>query len=363
MDFALSRGMAQLHQRLVQAWVQQNPAYLLSALTMLLGCYLLLEPGGSRALSIGEVWLCLGVVQLYEAGLLAGIWLSVRKGGPVGEARLLTGILGLFLGDCLFLGHALAAPGGLQAIAGALLLVGLVGVKLALLRRILLEQLPAMTCAFVGLSVAIFLAVPLLLTPLKHGGLLTEQTLSLAAWLIALPWVLLSLRRQRNLSASILETVVCLLGPLQVVAAAVVFSLPVTVQLLVPFLLVFAWAVLGEQADRAESVSLACLLIGLWFGAGLAPSIFALAIIGRAIVQGRRPGWMIVGAALVGWRLYRAGWTPQTSRGWGLTAVVAAFVLLLLGLLTTALREQLTVGEMELPEHDPDHGESSKICT
>ena len=79
--------------------LDHNPLYLLSALSMLLGYYLLVQGVGARAGEIGKMVGLLVTVNIYELLLIGlGLFLFLRR-GLRRDARLLLILQSLFLAD------------------------------------------------------------------------------------------------------------------------------------------------------------------------------------------------------------------------------------------------------------------------
>ena len=162
-----------------------NPFYLLSAFSMLLGCWILsralaLEPGHA-----GKLVLLIGVLNLYEALLIGlALFLIVRR-GLVRDGRTLLWVESVFLVDATFLGSELYASdlglGGLLAL-GLFLLTGL---KLAAIVRGLGVRFdPVLWIGIV--PVGVLLAVPGVLAGLAQAHLLSLPVVYLLWWLVAL---------------------------------------------------------------------------------------------------------------------------------------------------------------------------------
>jgi hypothetical protein len=138
----------------------RNPFYLLSALSMLFGCFVLsqhltLSPGQWKPL-VG----LMGVLQIYEF-LLLGLALYLNRGEHTRTDAMTAFLLGLlFLVDATHLNAELSASAPFVAVwvSGALLV--LAAVKLGLLRRALgLTSRRAFTLTFVQIAIVLFLPV------------------------------------------------------------------------------------------------------------------------------------------------------------------------------------------------------------
>jgi hypothetical protein len=168
-----------------KAGVGHNPFYLLSAFSMLLGCWILsralaLEPGHA-----GKLVLLMGVLNLYEALLIGLALLLIVRRGLVRDGRTLLWVESVILVDATFLGSELYASdlglGGLLAL-GLFLLTGL---KLGAITRGLGVRFdPALWIGIVPIGV--LLAVPGGLAALAQAHLLSLPVVYLLWWLVAL---------------------------------------------------------------------------------------------------------------------------------------------------------------------------------
>jgi hypothetical protein len=172
-------------RNLSRLFVHHNPFYLLSALSMLLGCFLL-----SRALApepghAGKLVLLIGVLNLYEA-LLIGLALFLIVGrGLVRDGRSLLVLESVFLVDATFLGSELYASDlGIGAlVAGGLFLLALL--KLGTVGRVLRVPLPP-PLWFAMAPLAVLLAVPGIFAALAQARLLSLPIVYLLWWVLAL---------------------------------------------------------------------------------------------------------------------------------------------------------------------------------
>jgi hypothetical protein len=162
-----------------------NPFYLLSALSMLAGCYTLshalaLQPGQADKLA-----LLLGTVNLYEL-IVIGLALALleRRDGSR-DARVLLGLEALFLVDATFLSaefFAISRKAGLVAMATGL---GFAVLKLWLLRGALRRRLSIAPFALLP-QLAAILAVPWLMSELAAARWLSPGVAYALWWAAAL---------------------------------------------------------------------------------------------------------------------------------------------------------------------------------
>jgi hypothetical protein len=168
-----------------RAVARHNPFYLLSAFSMLLGCWILsralaLEPGHA-----GKLVVLIGVLNLYEAMLIGlALFLIVRR-GLVRDGRMLLWVESVFLVDATFLGSELYASdlrlGGLLAL-GLFLLAGLK--VAAIVRGLGVRFDPAVWIGLV--PVGVLLAIPGVLAALAQAHLLSLPVVYVLWWLVAL---------------------------------------------------------------------------------------------------------------------------------------------------------------------------------
>lgn len=277
-----------------------NPFYLLSALSMLLGCYLLsralaLEPGQA-----GKLIQLIGVLNVYEALLIAlALFLIVRR-GLVRDGRGLLWLECVFLADATFLGSELYASdlttGTLVAgvLRGALANIPLVSLAAHLIGAGFVQGLDFHPC---------FLGPPLV--ALAMGGALRAVPSAASAqslWLPAMA-VFVSLGAPRELVVT--GGGGLLLSPLRVtlLGAGLAYLLAFRVQ---------RWSLFAWAAGLC--------LGGAWAGhsvAAMASSVTGL--------------WRV----LTSWPKRMV---PRTTGEWGLCAIGLSFVLLALGAIVSLRR-------------------------
>jgi len=162
-----------------------NPFYLLSALSMLAGCYTLSHALALRPGQADKLALLLGTVNLYEL-LVIGLALALleRRDG-LRDARVLLSLEVLFLVDATFLSaefFAISRKAGLLATVAAL---GFAVLKLRLLRGALRRRLSVSLRALLA-QLAAILAVPWLMSELATERWLSPGVLYALWWAAAL---------------------------------------------------------------------------------------------------------------------------------------------------------------------------------
>ncbi len=171
-----------------------NPLYLLSALCMLVGCYLLggifiLEPGSLS----GPVAL-LVILNIYEGLLIAlGMYL-ILKAGLLRDGRTLIILEVLFLADFTFLGMESVVADVSIGLLVNLALAALAMVKLAAILRILRIRLVPALLAFAFLQFIALFGLPGLFAALDAGAQVTAFSSYMGWWVPAaliVAWYLL----------------------------------------------------------------------------------------------------------------------------------------------------------------------------
>jgi hypothetical protein len=161
-----------------------NSFYLLSALSMLVGCLLLSHALAPAPGQVGKLLLLLGVLNLYE-GLVIGLALhlivrhrNARDGGT------LLWLEALFLADTTFLGSEIYASDlGTGALVGASLMA-LALIKLGVISRVLRVPLGA-TSWFALVPLGFLLAVPGVFAAMPQSDLLRLPIVYLFWWVLA----------------------------------------------------------------------------------------------------------------------------------------------------------------------------------
>lgn len=368
----------------------KNPFYLLSALSMLLGCYAL---SGRMGLVPGQWKPIAGLIallQVYEMLLLALAVFLHRRGRAPSDARTVFLLELLFLVDATFLNMELAASDPWIAPLAATAQLILAGVKILALRHALgLQSLRRLvvTLSQIGLLLflpGVFSAVQFLDSKAYALGLGREM-LPLAVygvwWLtgsipLGFLWADRGPEDSRDPSATEIGGVAMAL-PLGSILLHLAFlhwlyDLPLRASYLTPLMLGAATYLAYRLARRIEWLRLALVsvvpllaltlslaapeaLVFTWQGPGILPDLVVtplrLALLGVALVSllhawlsGHKAwGW----AAVAGFSMAFSGhspasmatnWTrfiPETWEELGAAAVVAAFAFLALGLATS----------------------------
>jgi hypothetical protein len=353
--------------------MKRNPFYGLSAVAMLGGCYMVdhalkLQPG-----HLGKLVTLIGVLQVYEALLLAlGIFLVAARRAPRDGVMVLM-LETLFLVDGTLLATECVTADAAVGEGLAVALVGLAAAKLMLVRRFVPDILPVGVTAILGAQVALVFGVPIAASRLALAGLLVPVSVYGLWWTtLVLPVAQARVReatRARGASAPSRALVAWTWLPaasvvLHVWAVGWIHDVPFRWAFLAPFLLGLALVARRGQVARQIVLPSLAVLVSLGqaeflgfalpgpIGASMTPLRLALVGAGGVYaVLGWRYGyrWLAALAALfvvVGsaggslasivhagaalWRL--AGrLVPRGTLGWGLTTIAASFVLLAVG--------------------------------
>ncbi len=352
--------------------MKTNPFYALSVSAMLLGCWLLSEALHLQAGRLGGLLVLMAVLQLYE-GLLVGLGtFLVRTGRAPRDGVTVLVLESLFLMDAPLLAAECVTADARVGTAVAVALLGLALAKLAWVRRNAPGLLSSRATLVLLAQAALVLAVPVAAAHLAWARLFSPRALWLIWWAtLALPFAQRSLRRDTVAESG--------LGPawapatwtwtpaamalLHVWAVGYIHSMPFQPAYLVPLLL--GLAATAERGRLARSVALPALAIllslgqkatlGFALGPG-APLVSPLGVGGLAaaltwayLSLRDRDKWLAVLAGVCGvagvlhsfpstlWHalgrvlaLVEAH-RPRGAFGWGVLAVIAAFVLLAAG--------------------------------
>jgi hypothetical protein len=368
--------------RVLQLLSKHNPFYLLSALSMLAGCYTLAH---ALRLEAGQSWkllVLLGTLHVYEFLLIGlALFLIKRRALPRDGAMLLR-LEVLFLVDATLLNaEVFAADILLGAIANFAGLI-LAAVKLGLILNVLGARLGPLGSAAYGHGLALLVAVPGLFTLLAQARVLSVATVYTAWWPLGLLIVSMALavrpaRRDEQAqpaAAAFLRTLAIAVPvslALHLVTSAWVYHVAFHVSYLGPVLIGLGIArmlVEVPHVGREWCLRLPALGVLLSLGGpaaltvrgpmGIVVSPLREALVGAAL--GYLVGWRVLGERAFAWAaaacltLGAAGHSlaaigasasailrglkggagrlvPKTAVAWGALAVTSAFVLLGLG--------------------------------
>ena len=169
---------------IVSFFVHHNPFYLISALCMLSGCYALNSGLAPRTGDLGKLLGLVGILNAYEAMLIAlGLYL-IRRRGIVRDGRTLLLLEAPFLVDLAFLN---AEVGSVSVRLGLLLnsiVLMLALVKTAAVMHALWGQVPRRMFGFIAIELAVLFLLPTAFTRFEHHGDVTPVQFYGAWWIV-----------------------------------------------------------------------------------------------------------------------------------------------------------------------------------
>lgn len=372
-----------LRSLLLTFLVHHNPFYLLSAVSMLIGCYALNAGLATRTGEIGKLLALIGVLNFYELILIAlGLYL-IRCRGLIRDGRTLLLLEIPFLVDLAFLNAEASSVSLSRGLLLNLIVLSLALLKVAVVMRLLFGRIPRHALGLIAMQLALLLMMPSAFKWFEHRGEVTEARFYLAWWAVGLLLVLFELqeRFQRTddtgPAARVAHTMRRLYMVLPLASAVAhlsmlqwVYRVHFTAGDLSPLLVGIAFAVGRLPGVRPERILLVRLL------APAAAIVFALndppVVHGHLFGQlGAAPWLLTLAAAYVTWiycffraralrmlaggamaaviaayapQLYALGtWSaqrttdaalrliPRTAMEWGLLSIGGAFAFLTLG--------------------------------
>ena len=174
--------------------IHQNPFYLLSALSMLAGCYALNSGLGTRAGDLGKLLALIGVLNCYEAMLIAlGLFL-IRQRGILRDGRTLLLLEAPFLVDLAFLNAEIGSSSARIGCLLNLLVLFLALVKTAVVLHALWGRIPRRLFAFLALELSVLFLLPSAFKHFEHNGYLTSGQFYMAWWVVGALMVIYELQ-------------------------------------------------------------------------------------------------------------------------------------------------------------------------
>jgi hypothetical protein len=348
--------------------MRSNPFYALSASAMLLGCWLLSQALHLQAGQVHGLLVLMAVLQLYEGLLVALGAFLVRSGRAPGDGVTVLLLESVFLVDAPLLTVECVTASTSVGTAAAVLLAGLAVAKLAWVRRSAPLLLSPRAAALLAAQAVFVLAVPVAAAHLAAARFFGPHSLYALWWAtLALPIAEQALRREAERAAGASRLlaawtwVPAVLVFLHLWAVGFVHQVGFRPALLAPFLLGLALVARPEQGLRQAVLPALAVLVSLGQDASLGfrllgseavlVSPLRLALVGAAAAWGylawrdRERVLAVLGtlsavAALLGSsatavsvsasRLVRflGSLLPRDACGWGIFAVIGAFVLL-----------------------------------
>jgi hypothetical protein len=349
-----------------------NPFYFGSAAAMLAGCYILskalaLEPG-----RLGKLLVLMGVVQLYEWMLVgAGVFLVSAKRGPRDGLTLLV-LESVFLLDATLLANECATVDLRAGTFAAAVTLGMAVAKLWYVAERLPKVLSSRAALLLGAPVALVLAMPVVAAHLASLRALNPVALYACSWaMLALPLLrraqLAELRKDGRKEGNVWTALPTISVVGHLMAVAWVHDVTFAPALFAPLLLGFAFTREEESWYHSLTLTLVAALLsagqaetlGFYaWGTTVTPVrlVFLVAGVGLAVIgwERRSRGLLATGAAMAtlgvlgdeGVKTIVSAATravtqavrflydvaPKGAVGWGVLAVVSAFVLLAIGL-------------------------------
>lgn len=397
--------------------IDHNPLYLLSVLCMLFGCYLLNDALDLRPDNLGKLLLLLATLNLYEFLLIGLAIFLLGRGRAPRDGRMLILLEVLFLADLTFLNAETILTDHFWGSVINLVVLGLAVGKIGLMFRALKVQLGAGRWLFMGLQLLVLYGMPWVFLPLDAESNVPQLRVFGWWWVIAFLPVLfdgasrlwptgmrLETREVGTTAGRTIAQFYLIVSFLSLVGHLglnhTVFHVPFFGADLAPLLLGLAVAV-GRMrptkfvpASQFKAIQVGLILVALsmsradsvlmqWhvFGHDLAPS--KVVLVGAYLTLGYC-FWLqylhyLVGAGLAVGLVYGFGPSvdtmqkasstgysritdliknliPSTSKGWGILAVVASFILLGAGAALSVLKPKPKEGEPVEPKESEHLG-------
>jgi hypothetical protein len=194
MDTASCSPRPGVHPALASFLFHRNPFYLLSALCMIAGCYLL---NSGLALHTGELprlLLLIGTLDVYEMLLIAlGLYL-IHNRGVIRDGTTLLLLEAPFLVDLAFLNAEIAQIPGPIGLWLNVLMFGLALLKVTIILRVLFGRLPIRPFAVIAFELTFLFALPTVFKAIAHNGALSDGQFYSAWFLVALVPVIYELQ-------------------------------------------------------------------------------------------------------------------------------------------------------------------------
>jgi hypothetical protein len=172
-----------------------NPFYLVSAASMLAGCYLLSGAASKEAGGLAHVLWVLGWLTAYEL-LLSGIAAFLGRRGLARDSRTLLVLAAIFLTDPTHLAGETVSWSGRGWAGAALLLLGLGIGKIALVQRLFRVRLERRALLPLVGILALVIFLPGAFLALARRGADLELPLYGMAWVLGLVLVMQTLRER-----------------------------------------------------------------------------------------------------------------------------------------------------------------------
>jgi hypothetical protein len=183
MDTVSHSSRAGLSRALSAFLFHHNPFYLLSALCMIAGCFMLNRDLGLQPGEMSRLLLLVGTLNLYELLLIAlGLYL-IRGRGIERDGRTLLLLEAPLLVDLTFLNSEIAQAHASAALFLNLLLFFMAVVKVGLIFRVLYREFPMRIFSFIVLELAVLFGMPTILKAIAHFGALNPRQMY-CTWMV-----------------------------------------------------------------------------------------------------------------------------------------------------------------------------------
>lgn len=175
-----------LRDLLLQFLVHKNPFYLLSALSMIAGCFAINSDLSPRAGELGKLLYLLAILNGYEAIVIAlGLYL-IKKRKIIRDGRTLLLIEAPFLVDLIFLNAEAGSVAFHIGIVLNLLALLLALLKAGIVLRVLNGKVSRADSAFITAELAALFMLPSAFKWLEHRGAITGLHFYLAWWVVGM---------------------------------------------------------------------------------------------------------------------------------------------------------------------------------
>jgi hypothetical protein len=166
--------------------VHHNPFYLLSALSMLAGCYALNMGLAPRTAEMGKLLALIGVLNFYELILLAlGLYL-IRARGLIRDGRTLLLLEIPFLVDLAFINAEASSVSFNRGLLLNAIVLSLALVKVGIVLRVLFGRVPGNAYALIAMQLSMLLMMPSAFKWLESRGPVTEAHFYGVWWALGL---------------------------------------------------------------------------------------------------------------------------------------------------------------------------------
>ncbi|HEX5244005.1 MAG TPA: hypothetical protein VFW23_12140 [Tepidisphaeraceae bacterium] len=175
-----------LRDLLLQFLVHKNPFYLLSALSMIAGCFAINSDLSPHAGELGKLLYLLAILNGYEAIVIAlGLYL-IKKRKIIRDGRTLLLIEAPFLVDLIFLNAEAGSVAFHIGIVLNFLALFLALLKAGIVLRVLNGRISRADSAFIAAELATLFMLPSAFKWLEHHGAITATHFYLAWWVVGL---------------------------------------------------------------------------------------------------------------------------------------------------------------------------------